>query len=836
VIAYIVSLSRTVIAWVGVVSAIMSSAALLAQTSPITVRVGTGVGTPIAPGGTGTIPIVVEFSPSASVPRLGALTVRVTWDAQRLSMAELLPGETGTVVAGAATAGEQRVSFFDPRGVNSTFTLARLRMRGQSIGGNTPISIAVFSAATETGQSLLGSITTASAHAVCIGSITGGLVGDVNADNLVDILDAQLIARFAVGLSVTNSDAIGRGGDVTNDGVVDIVDAQQVARFVIGLPSAPRIGQPGAGAFCGAINQPRRILRISGDSQVVAPGTPATPRGMFTRVVDAVGSPVPGALVRYQIPLPNNQSETITMVTNASGESGIVAGTSSLAAGVYTIIARSEGATEAAFALFVGTPPSTNRIAIATSPSSQYGAGDTVRASVRVTTTANVPVPDADVTWVLQGYSPATFKTNASGVSGVVWIAPTTPGTYTGTAYLGSSSSSGSRVDFSYEVRAAGADSRIITVVSPNPVTVSVGAKVSMTAKVTNAGGEPQSGVTVTWEEQGYEPFSQLTRTDGTATAEWTATNVGTFSGTVTIGNAGANGPRTTFRYIVSAPTASRFGLESRVVGNIPSGVRTAIDQAVARVRTVVVEETGRASLDGIDLSACRNWIPAGQTGTVNSHLVFVRVAPIDGSGGTLARAGPCLSWTSNGTAAISAVEVDVDDSNVPVADMFSTVLHELLHGLGFGGSDTWESYLRGLSTTNPVFVGPTALAEWAALDGLRLIAQGAPIESDGGVGTAGGHWRESTLRTELMTGYANPGVLNPFSRLTIGALRDLGYTVNLAVADRFVIPTGAFLTTPGIPPRSLLNDVVRVRGGTLRDERPAAIRTPSANQWKGRR
>ena len=46
-----------------------------------------------------------------------------------------------------------------------------------------------------------------------------------------------------------------------------------------------------------------------------------------------------------------------------------------------------------------------------------------------------------------------------------------------------------------------------------------------------------------------------------------------------------------------------------------------------------------------------------------------------------------------------------------------------------------------------------------------------------GGSGTAGGHWRETTFKTELMTGFLNSGVKNPLSRLSVGTLQDMGYT-----------------------------------------------------------
>ena len=58
------------------------------------------------------------------------------------------------------------------------------------------------------------------------------------------------------------------------------------------------------------------------------------------------------------------------------------------------------------------------------------------------------------------------------------------------------------------------------------------------------------------------------------------------------------------------------------------------------------------------------------------------------------------------------------------------------------------------------------------------------PIEKDGGPGTALGHWDEECLGNELMTGSLNP--TNPFSRLSIAGVEDLGYLVNYNAANVF--------------------------------------------------
>ena len=66
------------------------------------------------------------------------------------------------------------------------------------------------------------------------------------------------------------------------------------------------------------------------------------------------------------------------------------------------------------------------------------------------------------------------------------------------------------------------------------------------------------------------------------------------------------------------------------------------------------------------------------------------------------------------------------------------------------------------------------------------------------GAGTFNSHWRESVFGSELMTGYLNSGAANPLSRLTIGAMEDLGYTVNYSVAQTYVRTFTAAPTTAG--------------------------------------
>jgi hypothetical protein len=51
-------------------------------------------------------------------------------------------------------------------------------------------------------------------------------------------------------------------------------------------------------------------------------------------------------------------------------------------------------------------------------------------------------------------------------------------------------------------------------------------------------------------------------------------------------------------------------------------------------------------------------------------------------------------------------------------------------------------------------------------------------------LGTRDSHWSENVFGSEIMTGYVGPGSNMPISRVTVGSLADIGYSVNYAAAD----------------------------------------------------
>jgi hypothetical protein len=133
----------------------------------------------------------------------------------------------------------------------------------------------------------------------------------------------------------------------------------------------------------------------------------------------------------------------------------------------------------------------------------------------------------------------------------------------------------------------------------------------------------------------------------------------------------------------------------------------------------------------------------------------------------------------------------DVADMNSLEASggLNAVILHEMGHVLGIG--TLWSDFgllqnPSGTTVLDTWFSGAQALIGFNAIGGSTYTGgQKVPVENKGGQGTANGHWRETVLGRELMTGYLETGA-TPLSVLTVRSLTDLGYTVDVSRADAF--------------------------------------------------
>lgn len=177
----------------------------------------------------------------------------------------------------------------------------------------------------------------------------------------------------------------------------------------------------------------------------------------------------------------------------------------------------------------------------------------------------------------------------------------------------------------------------------------------------------------------------------------------------------------------------------------------------------------------------------------IDDMLITASLISIDGSGGVLGRAGPTHSiyepadgeTSSDALPFAGLMEFDVADAGDYLAvDLWDDiVLHEMMHSIGLG--TMWEStgvvdvVIDDNGTRRPTddtisyeYLGEHATAYTLNEDGSAPI-----IETDGGSGTAGGHWDEDTYGNELMTGYIND--VNYLSQMSLASFADLGYEVD---------------------------------------------------------
>jgi leishmanolysin len=189
---------------------------------------------------------------------------------------------------------------------------------------------------------------------------------------------------------------------------------------------------------------------------------------------------------------------------------------------------------------------------------------------------------------------------------------------------------------------------------------------------------------------------------------------------------------------------------------------------------------------------------------TINNLRITAQGSDIDGVGNILGQAGPNRLRPKNaGAAAFLPATGDMQFDIADLADMEANgtlndvITHEMGHVIGIGTIWTQKKMLKGANTNNPTFQGANAMREYGTLRGSATPLP-VPVENAGGQGTADSHWRDSVFEAELMTGFVNVGG-NPMSRVTIASLQDLGYQVNMAVAQPYHLPDHLHMAEAGV-------------------------------------
>ncbi|MHB8972488.1 MAG: leishmanolysin-related zinc metalloendopeptidase [Pirellulaceae bacterium] len=218
------------------------------------------------------------------------------------------------------------------------------------------------------------------------------------------------------------------------------------------------------------------------------------------------------------------------------------------------------------------------------------------------------------------------------------------------------------------------------------------------------------------------------------------------------------------------SPTSSAFHIDMNLRG-LTASQELVFRDAAARWQQIILGDLPNAVYNGR---------------TVDDVLIDASTSYFDGPGGVLGgtapdRFRPETLLPYHGTMQFDTSDLAQLEANGTLRDV---VLHEIGHVLGIG--TIWQSrgLLSGANTNDPRFLGTQATVEYNAL--CQCDATSVPVANTGGAGTRNGHWREAVFTSELMTGYIGPGLNLPLSRITVASLADLGYQVDLSMADRY--------------------------------------------------
>ncbi len=224
--------------------------------------------------------------------------------------------------------------------------------------------------------------------------------------------------------------------------------------------------------------------------------------------------------------------------------------------------------------------------------------------------------------------------------------------------------------------------------------------------------------------------------------------------------------------------------IDVRYLSTFTADQKFTIGAAVDRWTHALVTDLGN-----FQLSSPSNDCFLGEPAVKELHhnvLLFLSLEAVDGPQGTLAYTQVC-GESPRDLPIVSHIRIDAADmDSLQIKGLLaSVVMHELGHALGFNPHVWGRKGLISGGTADPYFTGLAAKTEF-----LRSVpsymGNVVPLDDIDQQGDKSSHWRWSAFGDELMVGVLVPGYHYPLSSVTLGLFRDIGYDVDMKVAEPY--------------------------------------------------
>lgn len=340
--------------------------------------------------------------------------------------------------------------------------------------------------------------------------------------------------------------------------------------------------------------------------------------------------------------------------------------------------------------------------------------------------------------------------------------------------------------------------------------------------------------------EQGFSPDSHFTDPDGDElnyTSELSDPGVASVTSageritilpeaagstrvTVTATDPGGLSASMSFGVSVRDVIPGSFDMQVVLTDSVSADLRSAFEQAAGWWMTILADtELPDIPAGEIAQLGCDDIVSEQPVTNIDDVVVVIAVRTFDGPGGILAGARPCGVRDGSMLPFMGSIRFDKDDlENIlgrgNTDDVEELILHEMGHVLGIGSLWSGFGLLREPSLgagadADTHFAGALAVAAFDEAGGENYDGAKVPVENQAGPGSGDVHWRQSVLLTELMTPFASIGSVDPLSAITIQSLADMGYTVNVDLADPYTLPGAAAADEADAPVIDLRNDVM---------------------------